>query len=221
MTVVIILKMRLIDWSLCLIADTEYLSKINFFSVIEEVAEQGVSLVQLRSKKTDSKTFLNTSLKIKKILTPLNIPFIINDRIDIALACQSDGVHLGQKDLPLPYAREILGRDKTIGMTASNIELAKKAESEGADYLGVGPVFYTESKQKAKKPIGLKQLSLIRRNINIPILAIGGIKPQNAAEVMSTGVNGVAVISAILGSKDPKASTQKLFQQIKKQKSKI
>lgn len=213
--------MRLIDWSFCLIADTEYLPKINFFSVIEKVAKEGISLVQLRSKKTDTKTFLNTALKIKKILLPLNIPFIINDRIDIALACQADGVHLGQKDLPLPYAREILGQDKIIGITTPTSKLAKKAESQGADYVGVGPVFYTESKQRAKKPIGLKQLSLIRKNINIPILAIGGIKPQNAAAVMSTGVDGIAVISAILGSTDPLDSTQKLIHEINKKKTKI
>lgn len=213
--------MKLMDWNLCLIADTQYLQKINFFSVIEKVIKEGISLVQLRSKKTDTKTFFDIALRISRILIPLNIPFIINDRVDIALACQADGVHLGQKDLPLPTARKILGRDKIIGITAPNIELAKKAESQGADYLGVGPVFYTESKQKAIKPLGIKKLSLIRRNINIPILAIGGIAPQNAAEVMSTGVDGVAVISAVLGSEDPEASTQELIQEIKKQRTKI
>lgn len=210
--------MKSIDWSFCLIADTEYLSRTSFFTVIEKAAALGISLVQLRSKNTDSRTFLETAFKIKKILFPLNIPFIINDRIDIALACQADGVHLGQKDLPLPYAREILGKNKIIGMTAPNKDLAQKAEFQGADYLGVGPVFHTESKEKAKKPMGIKQLSMIREDINIPILAIGGIKPQNVAEVMTTGVDGVAVISAVLGSKDPISSTQRLIQEIKKKK---
>jgi thiamine-phosphate pyrophosphorylase len=213
--------MKSIDWSFCLIADTEYLSRINFFTVIEKAAELGISLVQLRSKKTDSRTFLDTAFKIKKILFPLNIPFIINDRIDIALACQADGVHLGQKDLPLPSAREILGKNKIIGITAPNKKLAQKAELQGADYLGVGPVFHTESKEKAKKPMGIKQLSMIREDINIPILAVGGINPQNAAEVMATGVDGVAVISAVFGSKDPQSSIQKIIQETKNQKFKI
>jgi len=204
-----------------LIADMEYMNKINFFSAVENAVHQGATLVQLRSKKADSRSFLNTAFKIKEILAPIDIPFIINDRIDIALACQADGVHLGQKDIPLPIAKKILGKNKIIGITASNKELAKKAQSQGADYLGVGPVFYTESKQKALTPMGLQYLSMIRKNTNIPILAIGGINPQNVAKVMMTGVDGVAVISAILGSDNPQFSTKKLLKEINKAKNKI
>jgi len=199
-----------------LIADLDYLNKFNFIETVQNVVKKGVTLVQIRSKKTDTRTFLDTALALKKILISLNIPLIINDRVDIALACGAQGVHLGQKDLPLPYARKLLGKDKIIGITAPNKELAKKAESQGADYLGVGPVFHTESKQKSLKPLGLTKLSSIRKKIKIPILAIGGINSQNAAEVMSTGVDGIAVISAVMGSSDPVASTQKLIQEIKK-----
>ncbi len=208
--------MKPADWSLCLIADTDYLDRINLVTTIADVIKQGVALVQLRSKHTDTRIFLNTALQLSKILTGLNIPFIINDRVDIALACKADGVHLGQKDIPPHIAREILGEEKIIGVTTANLEQAKEAESKGADYLGVGPVFPTESKQKPLSPIGIKQLSLIRKQIKIPILAIGGINPQNAAEVMSTGVEGIAVISAVLKAEDPQTATKKLLREIKR-----
>jgi len=212
-------EMESIDWGLCLIADTEYSERINLISTIEKTVKQGVTIVQLRSKNTDTRTFLNTALQISKILTPFNIPFIINDRIDIALACHADGVHLGQKDLPLHFARKILGKDKIIGVTAPNIQQAEKAQSQGASYIGVGPVFYTESKKNASEPLGLKQLSFIRKHITLPILAIGGINPQNVAQVISTGVDGVAVISAILGAESSEVATKKLLQGIRKIKS--
>jgi thiamine-phosphate pyrophosphorylase len=211
--------MKQIDWSLCLIADTEYSRRINLVSTIEKTAKQGVTLVQLRSKNTDTKTFLNTAFQISEILTPLNIPFIINDRADIALACHADGVHLGQKDLPLHFARKILGKNKIIGITAPGIQQAEKAQSQGANYIGVGPVFFTESKKKASEPLGLKQLSLIRKHIRIPILAIGGINPQNVTQVISTGVDGVAVISAILDAESSEEATKKLLHGIRKIKS--
>jgi len=175
--------------------------------------------VQLRSKSTDTRTFLNTAFQLTEMLVPYDIPLIINDRIDIALACKADGVHLGQLDLPLPFARDIMGKNKTIGITATNIKQAEKAESQGADYVGVGPVFYTESKDKASKSIGLEKLKYIRKNIKIPILAIGGINPQNAARVMSTGVNGIAVISAIMEAADTTVSTKNLLKEIRKRKN--
>jgi len=211
--------MKHVDWSLCLIADTEYPTRTNFISTIEKAVKEGVSIVQLRSKSTDTRTFLDTAFQLTEMLVPYDIPLIINDRIDIALACKADGVHLGQKDLPLPFAREIMGKNKTIGITAMNIKQAETAESQGADYIGVGPVFYTGSKKKASKPIGLEKLEYIRKNIKIPILAIGGINPQNAARVMLTGVNGIAVISAILGAVDTTVSTKKLLKEIRKRKN--
>ncbi|MBD3415022.1 MAG: thiamine phosphate synthase, partial [Candidatus Aminicenantes bacterium] len=146
-------------------------------------------------------------------------PLIINDRLDIALACNADGVHLGQKDIPLPAARKVLGPEKIIGITAANKAQAEKAQSQGADYLGVGPVFHTDSKDKPSPELGIQNLFLIRKQIKIPILAIGGINSQNAAAVMSTGVHGIAVISAVLNSSDPKESTQKLIREIGKTKS--
>ncbi len=211
--------MKRIDWSLCLIADTGYLYKTNFIQTIEKSVKEGVTIVQLRSKNTDTRAFLDTALQLSATLVPYGIPLIINDRTDIALACKADGVHLGQKDLPLPFAREIMGKNKIIGITATNNKQAEEAESQGADYIGVGPVFDTGSKKEASKPIGLDQLAMIRKNIKIPILAIGGINPQNAALVLSSGVNGIAVISAILGSADVIASTKNLLKEIRKGKN--
>lgn len=213
------IEMKRIDWSLCLIADTGYLYKTNFIQTIEKSVKEGVTIVQLRSKNTDTRAFLDTALQLSATLVPYGIPLIINDRTDIALACKADGVHLGQKDLPLPFAREIMGKNKIIGITATNNKQAEEAESQGADYIGVGPVFDTGSKKEASKPIGLDQLAIIRKNIKIPILAIGGINPQNAALVLSSGVNGIAVISAILGSADVIASTKNLLKEIRKGKN--
>lgn len=150
--------MKRIDWSLCLIADTGYLYKTNFIQTIEKSVKEGVTIVQLRSKNTDTRAFLDTALQLSATLVPYGIPLIINDRTDIALACKADGVHLGQKDLPLPFAREIMGKNKIIGITATNNKQAEEAESQGADYIGVGPVFDTGSKKEASKPIGLDQI---------------------------------------------------------------
>jgi len=211
--------MKRIDWSLCLIADTKYSDKNDFIQTIEKSVKEGVTIVQLRSKNTDTRTFLDTAFQLSDMLFPYGIPLIINDRTDIALACKADGVHLGQKDLPLPAAREIMGKNKIIGITATNNKQAEEAESQGADYIGVGPVFDTGSKKEASKPIGLAQLEKIRKNIKIPILAIGGINPHNAARVLSSGVNGIAVISAILGSADVTASTKNLLKEIRKGKN--
>ena len=213
------IEMKRIDWSLCLIADTGYLDKTNFIQTIEKSVKEGVTIVQLRSKNTDTRAFLDTAFQLSATLVPYGIPLIINDRTDIALACKADGVHLGQKDLPLPFARKIMGKNKIIGITATNNKQAEEAESQGADYIGVGPVFDTGSKKEASKPIGLDQLEMIRKNIKIPILAIGGINPQNAARVLSSGVNGIAVISAILGSADVIASTKNLLKEIRKGKN--
>jgi len=211
--------MKRIDWSLCLIADTGYFDKKDFIKTIEKSVKEGVTIVQLRSKNTDTRAFLDTAFQLSDMLVPYGIPLIINDRTDIALACKADGVHLGQKDLPLPAAREIMGKNKIIGITTTNNKQAEEAESQGADYIGLGPVFKTGSKKEASRPIGLEQLEKIRKNIRIPILAIGGINPQNAARVLSSGVNGIAVISAILGFADVTASTKNLLKEIRKGKN--
>jgi len=194
--------MRKIDWKLCLVADVEATGGRYLPDLVEEAVRAGVTLVQLRAKSLDSADFLSLAQKTVNVLKPLQIPLIINDRLDIAQACDADGVHLGQTDIPTISARKILGRKKFIGCSVSTVTEARVAVTSGADYLGAGPVSFTESKQDLPKILGTEGLKAIRKAVRLPILAIGGIGLGNASEVMATGVDGVAVISAILGSSD-------------------
>lgn len=205
------MAMRPIDWKLCLIADTEFVSGRDIFQLTKEAAEAGVTLVQLRAKNLCSRDFLDLALKLSEYLRNKGLPFIINDRVEIALSCGATGVHLGQEDLPLPFAREILGKDKLIGISVHSLEEALTAEKGGADYLGVGPVYYTSTKRVVKSPLGLEGLKAIKERIRIPILAIGGINARNAAEVMACGADGVVVISSILGSEDIHKAAKELI----------
>jgi len=202
--------MEPVNWKLCLIADKEAAGRKNLLAVIQKAVSSGVTLVQLRAKALCTREFLDLALQVSKILKTQDIPFIINDRVDIALACDATGVHLGKKDLPLPFARKLLGPQKIIGITAHSLRESLEAEEGGADYLGVGPVFLSPSKKDLKTALGLHGLFSIRKKVSIPILAIGGINPENAHDVMATGVNGIAVISAILGAKDIEKATKKL-----------
>lgn len=206
--------MKTIDWRLCLVADAEASGNRNLISIIREAVDAGVTLVQLRGKKMDIRAFLNLAIQTSEFLKSQNIPLIINDRIDITLACEADGVHLGQEDLPLPIARKIIGRDKLIGISVSTVTEAEKSEAEGADYIGVGPIFFTSSKKNLRSILGFEGLKAIRNKVKIPILAIGGIKAENAGEVIASGANGIAVISAIMDAKNISEATRNLLEAI-------
>jgi thiamine-phosphate pyrophosphorylase len=206
-----------INWKLCLVADAEAAGERNILTLIQEAIEGGVTLVQLRAKKLSIRKFLEISIEASKLLKREDIPLIINDRIDIALACQSVGVHLGQEDLPLSFAQKILGKKKLIGISVNTEEEALEAEKAGADYLGVGPIFPTLSKTDLKPLLGLDGLRRIREKIEIPILAIGGINKKNAREVIKAGADGVAVISAIMGAEDIRKATRELREAISKE----
>lgn len=190
------------DYSLYLIADAELL--FNPQEQIQKAAAGGVTIVQVRAKKLNDRDFYALSLQVKEVLAPFSIPLIIDDRIDIALAVEADGVHLGQKDLPLKAARRIMGKEKIIGLTANTLEEAQEGEKEGADYLGIGPIFPTTTKEKPAPVIGLDKLKIFASRLKTPLVAIGGINDARAAEVKKTGVNGIAVSSFILKSSDPK-----------------
>lgn len=202
------------DWKLCLVADAEIVGERDVFSSIIEAVEAGVTLVQLRAKKLKTREFLEMSLKVTEILRLKNIPLIINDRVDIALSCGADGVHLGQHDLPVPIARNILGRNKVIGFSVNTAKEAIKAEEQGADYLGVGPIFFTQTKEDLRPLLGLKGFRDIRKKANLPILAIGGINAENAKELIEAGADGVAVVSAILMAEDIRQATRELKEAI-------
>ena len=180
---------------------------------MEQAIRGGVTLVQLREKNTDSRKFLETALRVREVTDRYGIPLIINDRVDIALACDAAGVHLGQSDIPCTIARKILGPNKLIGVTAKTVEQAVQAEQDGADYLGCGALFHSGAKPEAQ-PMTLSTLSQILAAVHIPVTAIGGINVDNLHLPVEAGVNGVAVVSAILGQPDVSAAARKLREKI-------
>ena len=196
-------------------ADAEAAQGRDLTKLIEKAVDSGVTLVQLRAKELPTREFLQLAQRTAELLKAKGFPLIINDRTDVALACGADGVHLGQEDIPLSYARKILGLKKCIGISVNTLKEAEVAEKGGADYLGVGPVYDTPSKRDLKPILGPSGLKAIREKIKIPILAIGGINAANVMEVMSTGVEGIAVISALMGAEDISAATRELIQKIK------
>ena len=213
---IILLNMKIINWKLCLVADADFTAGKDLPALTLEAIKAGASMIQLRAKNLNARDFLDLAFRIFNILNPYNIPFIINDKVDIAQACKADGVHLGQKDMPLSQARKILGNNKIIGISVNTVKEAIKAETEGANYLGASPLFYTDSKKDLDPELGLKGLQKMREQVKIPILAIGGINFSNASEVMAAGADGIAVISAILGADNISLSTQKLLKAVSK-----
>ena len=201
--------MKNIDLSLYLVTDkSDDVEK--FLNTIEEAIKGGVSVVQIREKTADTLDFYNLALKVKEITTKYNVPLIINDRVDVALAVDADGVHVGQSDMPCEVTRNLIGENKILGVSAATIPEAKKAEADGADYIGAGAVFPTSTKDDAPK-ITKKDLKEIVDSINIPVVAIGGINHDNANELSDTGIAGLSVVSAIMSSDDPKKSSEELL----------
>ena len=200
------------DLTLYLVTDPK-LSDGDLPGKVDTAIQGGVTLVQLREKTADSRQFLETALQVREVTDRYSIPLIINDRIDIALACNAAGVHLGQQDIPCKIAREILGPDKLIGVTAKTVEQAIQAERDGADYLGCGALFPSGAKPEAQ-PMTLSTLSEILASVHIPVTAIGGINAENVHLPVEAGANGVAVVSAILGHPDVSAAARKLREKI-------
>lgn len=208
------------DYRLYLVTDRNCLQQQTLEQAIEQAILGGVTLVQLREKAIASKAFYERALRIKAICHRYNVPLLINDRVDIALAVEADGVHIGQSDLPCGVVRQILGKDKIIGVSARTAQQAIQAQADGADYLGVGAMFATRTKQDAQT-VTIASLTQIRQAVTLPIVAIGGINHttlpalQQALQAADTSIDGVAVVSAILGQKDVKLASQQLKEVIK------
>ena len=203
--------MSKIDYSLYLVTDRDILGGRDLCKAVEDSIKGGATVVQLREKFVSEEKFL----EIAKVTKKYNIPLIINDNIKIAKEIDAEGVHIGQSDESLEEARKILGKNKIIGVSVGSVEEALKAERGGADYLGIGTVFYTGSKKDINEPLGLENLKIIADSIKIPSVAIGGIHLNNVKEVMKTGVCGVAVISEILGKEDIEKASKTLLSFIK------
>lgn len=179
------------------------------YQAVEQAIDGGVTFVQLREKGLAKDLFLEEAREIKKLCNARKIPFVINDSVDIALAMDADGVHVGQSDMEAGDVREKLGPDKIIGVSAQTVEQAKLAEAHGADYLGVGAVFATGSKDDAVE-VGPQTLRDICQAVSIPVIAIGGISKENVSQLTGSGICGIAVISAIFAQKDVKAASKEL-----------
>lgn len=184
-------------------------------TVMEEALQGGADLIQLRDKKSSKKVILEKARKLRELTRKYDVPFIVNDDIDIALAVGADGIHLGQDDLPLPEARKIVGNEMIIGISTHSIEQAREAEKNGADYIGVGPIFATNSKEDVVDPVTTSYLKEVVREITIPFVAIGGIKLHNVDDVLDAGGTSISVISEVVGSNDVKATCQAFIEKIK------
>jgi len=202
------------DLTLYLVTDRRWLGERTLWDSVEEAILGGVTLVQLREKEISSKDYLELAQKVKTVTDRHDIPLIVNDRLDIALAIDADGVHLGPDDLPVPIARKLLGGDKIIGASAASADEALLLQAQGADYLGVGAVFPSGTKQGTEK-VGLEDLRGIKSAVHIPVVAIGGITAENAPLVMETGVDGVAVVSAIMDQADIQEAARQLLSLLK------
>ncbi len=177
--------------------------------VVEAAITGGADIIQLRDKGRTAKQLLQEALKLRNITRRRGVLFIVNDRVDLVLAVDADGVHLGQDDLPLKYARKLLGDDKIIGVSAQNVEQAVQAEKDSADYVAVSAIFSTPTKPDAQS-LGLEAITNIKRNVGIPVVAIGGIKEENAAQVRKAGADCIAVISAVVSAVDIEKAARNL-----------
>jgi len=204
-----------IDYSIYLVTDRTILGERDLIKAAKQAILGGVTLLQLREKNISSREFFALAVELKQLAHSYNVPLIINDRLDIALAADADGLHIGQDDLPLIEARRILGANKILGYSVSNLTEAAYGQQNGADYLGAGAVFATGSKADVGEPIGLNMLREIKRSVNIPVVGIGGIGTDNASLVRETGVDGISIISAILGKEDIEGAAKNLLAQWK------
>lgn len=191
------------------VTDRMWTGKKTLYEQIEEALKGGITCLQLREKKLGEEEFLEEALKIKSLCNSYNVPFIINDNVDIALKCGADGVHVGQHDMQAENVRKLVGEDMIIGVSARTVEQAVLAENNGADYLGVGAVFNTSTKTDANS-VSFQTFSEICKAVSIPVVAIGGISSENILQLSGLGADGVALVSAIFSAENIEQECRKL-----------
>jgi thiamine-phosphate pyrophosphorylase len=204
------MKIKKIDYSLYLVTDRGMARGRSTLEIVRAAVNGGTTIVQLREKDCSTREFIEQALAVKDFLKARRVPLIINDRLDVAQAVQADGVHLGQTDMPLESAKGILGDSMIIGISAESLKDAIAAEKGGADYLGVSPIYATPTKTDTAPPLGLAGLREIRKAVRLPLVGIGGLNRENATEVIRSGADGVAVVSAIMAAGDPEAAASAL-----------
>ncbi|MBP8655265.1 MAG: thiamine phosphate synthase [Kiritimatiellae bacterium] len=198
------------DYSLYLVTDRALARGRPLVELVREAVAGGVTCVQLREKQLGTREMLAEARALLAVLRPAGVPLIINDRVDVALAAGADGVHVGQQDMPLADVRRLTPRGWIVGVSAESLADAEQAARGGADYIGVSPVFATPTKTDAAPPLGLAGLRAIRAAVQTPLVAIGGIQPDNAAAVLRAGADGLAVVSAILAAENPRQAAADL-----------
>ncbi len=195
--------MNICDWSVYVVTDSRFSNGRSTLDILEQAAAGSVSAVQLREKDLSGRLFYEEALSVRDFLKARHIPFIVNDRVDIALAVGADGVHLGQTDIPVAAARRMLGPGKILGISVSSLEHIQATDTRIVDYLGVGSIFPTTTKIKEVAPWGLEGLKRARQATTAPIVAIGGIKIEHVEDVIAAGADCIAVVTAIVGAESP------------------
>lgn len=197
------------------VTDRKWLDGRKLVDDVEKSLKGGVTILQLREKHLDDEEFLKEALEIKKICEKYKVPFIVNDNVEIAIKSNAHGIHVGQKDMVAKDVRKLIGENKILGVSAQTVEQALLAEKMGADYLGVGAIFSTDSKSDAES-VDISTLKEICERVKIPVVAIGGIGKENVSLLENSGIVGVAVISAIYGENNIEVATTKLKDIVKK-----
>lgn len=197
------------DYTLYLVTDRQLMNCDSLTEAVEQAILEGCTMIQLREKELSSLEFYNQAVAVKQVTDKYHIPLIINDRIDIAMAVQATGVHIGQHDLPAAAVRKVIGENMLLGVSASSIAEAIQAQQDGADYLGVGAMFPTGTKTDADS-VSMEELQKIRAAVSLPIVVIGGINKGNAGRFKPMGIDGLAVVSAIIAQSDIKAAAAEL-----------
>lgn len=207
--------MKTVDYTLMFVTDERIRDDASFFAILEASLKGGVTIVQLREKKLHTQHFYQRAVIAQQLCARYHVPFLINDRVDIALAVNADGVHIGQTDMPATIARQLLGDDAIIGLSVSNAQQALEANNLAIDYIGLSPIFGTTTKtEHLEPPLGIKGLQQLKTISNHPIVCIGGITTKNAAPILHHGADGLAVVSAIAQAQHPEQAAQQFKQLI-------
>ena len=210
------------DYSLYLVTDENISRGRSIIDIVRLAVKGGVTMVQLREKELSATQFIEKAKELKKILAPFQVPLIINDNVDVALAVNADGIHIGQSDMPYEMIKKIIPEEMIIGLSVETMEQAREAEKYKLDYIGVSPVFPTPTKTNLnERPWGLDGLKRLRNFSKHKLVAIGGINSTNAADVIKAGADGIAVVSAICSAYDPKAAAKELSEIIKNSRNSL
>jgi thiamine-phosphate pyrophosphorylase len=208
------------DSTLYLITDRKLARGRSITEVVRAALEGGVDVVQLRDKEAETAIIVEEGLRVHELTARYNVPLIVNDRLDIALAIEAEGAHVGQTDLPAALARKLLPRPGILGVSTSTVDMAQRAQQEGADYVGFGPIYPTSTKVTAAPPRGVQMIRVVRQAVTVPVVVLGGISHSNIVEVIAAGADHVAVCAAIVGAEDVQRAAARLKEAMEEARAK-